>query len=448
MPKPPPLRATSSGELPIDRALGLVAAGDAEGALRMAVPLAKADLSAAPPLFVLGTELAALGQKDAAVNALETAADRAADGGHLSMAIAAVAELAKVGGDATSRIEAIAKAYAKGAAAQGAGGPSLPPTLPREDVAPLPQTLGGAPLAEQATQIVEYARAALDADREARGGPAKVSPQNLFSSLTVPALRELLPAFSARTVPKGEKVIKQGAPGAEAFVLARGELEVMKEAEGDEPALLLARLGSGALFGEMALLSRSPRAASVIAARPSVILEISIEALDAVAQKSPEVGAVVAAYCHRRMVANLVRTSPLLGPLSAGERQALIERFSAKTFETGDKLIHQGKESDGLHVIASGDVSVRRTDEDMVIARLGVGEVVGEVSMIFRRASNADVVADHPTMTLFLPRVRFMEIVREHPTLLAQLYELAVQRDEETSSIVAQEASDVDDLII
>jgi cAMP-dependent protein kinase regulator len=51
-------------------------------------------------------------------------------------------------------------------------------------------------------------------------------------------------------------------------------------------------------------------------------------------------------------------------------------------------------------------------------------------------------------MTLHLPRARFMEIVREHPTLLAQLYELAVKRDEETSSIAAQEAADAEDLII
>jgi cAMP-dependent protein kinase regulator len=150
------------------------------------------------------------------------------------------------------------------------------------------------------------------------------------------------------------------------------------------------------------------------------------------------------------MVANLVRTSSLLASLSAGERQALIERFAAKTFETGDKLVSQGKESDGLHVVASGSVSVVRNDngEDVVIAELGVGEVFGEVSLVFRRPSNADVVAAHPTMTLFLPRVRFREIVREHPTLLAQLYELASKRDDETASIVAEEASDATDLII
>ncbi|HVU04080.1 MAG TPA: cyclic nucleotide-binding domain-containing protein [Polyangiaceae bacterium] len=447
MAKPPPLRATPSGELPIDRALALVATSKAEDALRVAVPLAKSDLSAPAPLFVIGCALRELGDKTGAVAALETAADRASDSGNLPLAIASIARLAEAGGEVAARVDYVAKAYAKGSTSLKAGGTSLPPPAPKEDVAALPATLGGAPLVEQATQIVDYARAAQDADREKSGGKPQVAPQVIFSSLSVPALSALLPAFTVRIVPKGEKVIVQGAPGAEAFVLARGELEVIREQDGEAP-ILLARLGNGALFGEMALLSRSPRAASVVAARPCVVLEISVESLDAVAASSPEVGATFASYCHRRMVANLVRTSPLLGPLSASERQALIERFSAKTFEAGDKLIVQGKESDGLHVIASGDVSVRRSDEEVVIAKLSVGEVVGEVSMIFRRPSNADVVADHPTMTLFLPRARFMEIVREHPTLLAQLYELAVHRDDETQSIVAQEASEADDLII
>jgi CRP-like cAMP-binding protein len=448
MAKPPPLRATPSGELPIDRALELSAASDSEGALRVVVPLVKADLGAPAPLFVLGRELHALGHRDAAVTALEVAADRAADSGNLPMAIAALAELSAMSADVGARVETIAKTYAKGSSALRQTGNTFPPTVAQEAVSPLPATLAGAPLIEQATQILDYARAALDGDREATTTPTKVPAQSLFSSLSAPSLRALLAAFQVRTVPKGEKVIVQGAPGAEAFVLARGELEVVHEQEEGEPPILLARLGNGALFGEMALLSRSPRAASVVAARPSVVLMISVDALDGVAQNSPEVGSAFAAYCHRRMVANLVRTSPLLGPLSAGERQALIERFTAKTFEAGDKLILQGKESDGLYVIASGQVSVRRTDEDVVIAHLGVGEVVGEVSMVFRRASNADVVADHPTMTLYLPRARFMEIVREHPTLLAQLYELAARRDEETTSIVAEEASDADDLLI
>jgi CRP-like cAMP-binding protein len=446
MAKPPPLLPSLSGELPLDRALGLVASGDGEGALRAAVPLAKADLKAAGPLFVIGHQLRLLGQKEVALQALETAADRAADRGNLPLALAAIAELIASGADVSARADDVAKTYAKGSAQLRGGGASLPPLAP-QDVQPLPAATSGAALIEAATQIVEYARAAQDSEREKTRPP--VPSQSLFSSLSASGLRALMNAFEVRILAKGEKIIEQGTPGAEAFVLARGELEVFREQQG-EPPLLLARLGSGVVFGEMALLSRSPRAASVVAARPGIVLIIRVEALDAVARQAPEVGTVIAGYCHRRMVANLVRTSSLLASLSAGERQALIERFAAKTFETGDKLISQGKESDGLHVVASGSVSVVRNDsgEDVVIAELGVGEVIGEVSLVFRRASNADVVAAHPTMTLFLPRVRFREIVREHPTLLAQLYELASKRDDETASIVAEEASDATDLII
>lgn len=448
-PKPPPLPSRPSAEHdhPLDRALDLLASGDAEGALRWGAALVKSDLAAAAPLYVVGKALGALDKKPLAVTALEVAADRASDGGNLPLAIAALAELAAQQADSQARVDAITQKYAKGSPHLKAG--VTTPPVARDDVTALPPTLAGDPLVDAAAQVVDYAKAALDGDRESRAAPPNVPPQNLFSMLTAPALRDLVAAFEVSLVKTGDRVIRQGEAGAEAFVLARGELEVVREQPGAD-SMLLARLGNGALFGEMALLSRAPRAASVLAARPSIVLAIRAEALDGVAARSPEVGKTVAAYCQKRMVGNLVRTSPLLGPLSAGERQALIERFSARTFEAGERLITQGQQSDGLYVIASGEVSVVRKDgeDEIVLAHLGVGEVVGEVSLVFRRASNASVVADHPTVTLHLPSARFMEIVREHPTLLAQLYELAVVRDEETSSIVAEEAAEVDDLII
>jgi len=446
MAKPPPLRAPST-ETPLDRAFAAAASGDAEGALRWAVPLTKADLAGAAALYALGRELVLLGELDAGKTALEVGLERAVDGGNLPIAIAALSALKGANADVEAHASGIARTYAKGSPRLRPGATTPPAGTP--DVSALPATLADHALLAQAAEVVEYARAALDADRKARPKPPQVPVQSLFSSFGEAALRALALAFEVRLVGKGEKVIEQGAVGAEAFVLARGELEVLREQPDAEP-VLLARLGNGAVFGEMALLSRAPRAASVVAVRPSLVLLISVAKLDDVAARSPEVGTAFAAYCHRRMVANLVRTSPLLGSLSAGERQALIERFTARSFETGTPLILQGKESDGLHVLASGQVKVVRHDgeDEVVITTLGVGEVVGEVSLIFRRASNADVVADHPTLTLFLPRARFMEIVREHPTLLSQLYSLAVVRDEETASIAAQEASEADDLLI
>ena len=85
--------------------------------------------------------------------------------------------------------------------------------------------------------------------------------------------------------------------------------------------------------------------------------------------------------------------------------------------------------------------------EAMVIATLPAGETVGEVALVLRRKANADVIAVHPTVTLFLPREEFLALVQDHPAILHGLYMTAVHRDDETaraldSSPVATVADD------
>src|SRR6185312_12615897 len=150
----------------------------------------------------------------------------------------------------------------------------------------------------------------------------------------------------------------------EVYIVARGELEVrrdlpepVKDDDGEdvevdsqgngleampEQPITLARLANGALFGEMALLSRAPRAASVVACRPSILLVARRDALEKVALVRPEVGVELAAHCRRRMVANLVRTSRVLVAVNPADRPALVERFETCFFEKGENLISEG----------------------------------------------------------------------------------------------------------
>jgi cAMP-dependent protein kinase regulator len=271
----------------------------------------------------------------------------------------------------------------------------------------------------------------------------------LFSSLSRNGLRALVEVFEARVVEAGGVVIEEGAAGTEAFIVARGELEVRRGQGAD--ATVLARLQNGAVFGEMALVSRAPRAASVVASRPSIVLRASIEELEAVAARAADVGEQLASFCRERMLQNLVRTSPILGVVAPEERGDLVARFETRTFEAGEQLIRRGEPPAGVHLIASGEVEVVAEDasgERLVIASLGPGDVVGEVAMILRRTSMADVIAVHPTVTLHLSGSGFQEMMRAHPVLLAQLYDLAVKRDEETTSVVAQEAASADDYVL
>jgi len=83
-----------------------------------------------------------------------------------------------------------------------------------------------------------------------------------------------------------------------------------------------------------------------------------------------------------------------------------------------------------------------------VLSPLTAGDVVGEVAMVLRRKASADVIAIHPTITLFLSTEQFMGLLHEHPAILAHLYVLAVHRDEETRNIIQEEASVAEDFVL
>jgi cAMP-dependent protein kinase regulator len=453
---PPDLPGSSTTDSPVDRALALLLAGEREAALRWSAAEVEQDASVPSALILTCRLLAELGRSEAAIEGFEVSVRRSIDAGNLPLAVAAVADLRTLGVPIDAYLDAIAGAFCNGSP-RLAGAESVhppPPPIPADvSFQPLSSFLAGPALLSKATAIIHRARNEYDTLGEAE--PTLLAPVPLFSQLEKEALRELIAAFEMITVPAGAIVIEEGQEGAEAYIVARGELEVRRQpgerdrvsddGARDETPITLARLTNGALFGEMALLSRAPRGASVVACRPSILLVARRDALEEVAEVQPQVGVELAAHCRRRMVTNLVRTSPVLIAVDPQERPALVERFETRVFEKGDKLIEAGKEASGLHLIASGEVAVVGEDggDAFVISTLGAGEVVGEVALVLRRKANADVVAVHPTVTLHLPREDFLALIADHPAILVGLYTLAIQRDEETTSVLATSTTSV-----
>jgi len=450
---PPELPGSRGAESPIDRALSLSLADEREAALRWAAAVVQHDPTSLSGLLLVGRLMADFNRQEVAREAFEACISRSIDAGILPIAVAACSDLRKLGQDPSRHFDAIADAFSRESRRLGDGNPPPPPMPSADDFHPLPSVLSGMALLNKATAIVRDAKKALDEALKTRTEEPRVNPSPIFSAINRSGLRRMIEVFEVDTVPKQARIIEQGTPGVEAFIVARGELEVLREPEGHGKPIALARLSSGAIFGEMALLSRSPRAASVVACKPSILLRGRKEALDIVAEAEPEVGRELSAHCRRRMVQNLLRTSGVLSAVAPAVRSGLVDRFVTRSFEKGERLISQGETAHGLYFIASGEVAVVRHEggEPFVIASLSVGDTAGEVSLVLRRPSSASVVAVHPTITLFLPRESFMALIREHPLLLAQLYELAVKRDEETSEFVSQDevlSADADEVVV
>lgn len=415
----------------LDDAWSAWVAGRPSEAIQVCVGILEADPSQDTAAALLARVLVGEG-----VAGAEEAAGRLAgvfvDRGDLPQATA----LAKIAGGAA--LAAVGAAFGKGSPRLADVAPA-PPPLPLSDASAV---------GDEGDALEERAMKALGAGSKAKGD-TKVPELPLFSDLRPEALERLLAAFELRCFTNDTVVVTEGDEGAEAFVVVRGHLRAFRgEGEG---ATILAELGPGAIFGEMALVSGAPRAASVVALEPVQLLVGSIAGLEEASKKSPQIGQQLSAFCRARMISNLVRHSRILGAVAPRDRPGLMERFATRSFERGEKLVTHHQESDGLFLIASGQVRVMGRDSDgaeLVVAELGPGDVVGEISLVLRRPATADVIATHHTVALELTRDEFQAVIREYPQLLGELYDLATKRDEEMKTVIAQETLDVEDVVL
>jgi CRP/FNR family transcriptional regulator, cyclic AMP receptor protein len=94
-----------------------------------------------------------------------------------------------------------------------------------------------------------------------------------FAGLDTPALERVAAGTRTRRFRRGEVIFHAGDPGDALFILVSGEVKIaLPSEEGDEA--ILATLGPGDVFGELAVLDGAPRSAtaSALVATEAVIL--------------------------------------------------------------------------------------------------------------------------------------------------------------------------------
>lgn len=82
---------------------------------------------------------------------------------------------------------------------------------------------------------------------------------------------------------KGDLVFEEGQTGDCAFIVEMGKVEIFKSLEGE--TVILAAMGEGELFGEMAVIDGSPRMANARASEDSVIVYLPQKLFDSKLQK-------------------------------------------------------------------------------------------------------------------------------------------------------------------
>ena len=113
-----------------------------------------------------------------------------------------------------------------------------------------------------------------------RVDPSWLRDIGLFGGLDEETLNVLARELPLEHVQVDARIVLEGEPAREMFVVLDGELEVLKRSRTGTNEVRMALLGPASWFGEMSILDVQPRSASVRALAPSRVLRISAESVD------------------------------------------------------------------------------------------------------------------------------------------------------------------------
>lgn len=117
----------------------------------------------------------------------------------------------------------------------------------------------------------------------------------LFSGCSKSELRALARSADELDLREGTVITREGRAGREFFVLIDGTAEVTKKGK------KVARLGAGDWFGEIALLTNSPRTATVTATSPVDVLVITDRSFRSVVETMPSIALKILASVSARL---------------------------------------------------------------------------------------------------------------------------------------------------
>ncbi len=365
--------------------------------------------------------LAKLGRRAEAVETYEDVARRFAEKGLFFKASATCRVLLGLDPQHQRTLELIATLYTRKSPPpyRGISGLTPPPQRPVD----LPPTVGPTAPPLELDLEIDIVEGALES-----GLPSIP----LFSSLTEAELKDILAtAMEVRAYSDGEQIVQEGAPGLSMFALVEGTAGVHR-GWASEHRRQVATLEAGAIFGEVALGSGARRVATVVAQGEAVALEFPREAMAQVSLRYPHVGELLANFCRDRLLANALRASPLFRALDEAGRSAVARAFQPCSYPNGQKIITEGLEADGVHMLLRGTCQVRHHSGQRY-PDMREGDLFGEVSALTKGAATASVEAAGPVLTLRLSTAELEAQVLSNPQAKLTVTKLANERVQRTA---------------
>jgi len=256
-----------------------------------------------------------------------------------------------------------------------------------------------------------------------------------FTELPEAVLRHLAAGLTECRMAAGEVVIREGERGDRAYVVVTGRAEVSAAVASGAPAITLATVFAGELFGELALLHGEGRRQATVTARTALhLLQISATRFAALLREFPQAEAAFQrAEARMEEVRFLKRASPF-SALAPAALLALLDRLAPRSVEAGEMLVRQGETGQACYLVRRGTMQVFREEAGVEhhLATLEPGSLFGEAALLTDTPRNASVRAVTAGNLLVLQRDDLLAASRSTNAVGGQMLELLRLRDRPT----------------
>ncbi len=274
-----------------------------------------------------------------------------------------------------------------------------------------------------------------------------------LSRLDSASLVALADVLTASTLPTNGVLYKQGQPGDSMVIVGTGRLSVRVSTAPGQAVTEVAVMYPGDVVGEMACVDPSPRSATVLATKPSIVFDLTRAVLDAVRALAPAVGVAIVGgvitHLARRIretndriesalsQSGIARSSPgvstpsapaaftapssridlkslpCLASFTQEELKVLVKAAPPRAYSEGVTLCREGDPAASCYIIARGGVDVLRTFSGgtRCLACLGEGTLVGQMALVDRAPRSATLRTWPNTVLLELGREHFSQLL-------------------------------------
>jgi len=223
----------------------------------------------------------------------------------------------------------------------------------------------------------------------------------MFKTLADTDLKLLVDVMTLQECSRSETIFTQGQQGDNLYVAMSGSFSVL--VNNKKVASLEAGDSSAKLFGELALLYNSPRAATVKADTAGVLYSLNSTAFKFIIAQS--------AASSRLEIKKFLSKIPLLDKLTDEQFDKLCDTVELVPYEENVTIFKRGDIGNIFYMIKEGVVHLSQLDSQYKDHNLKAGDYFGEIALMTGQPRAATATSKEKCSLLALDRLNFDSIL-------------------------------------